>query len=216
MRRSKLDYINLFLANAQLSTFKSLGDAAKSDYGRRAISIYDKNVERLLSEFPWPFAIRNRNLTRLPDKVLSSWTYVYQIPEDKAQIWDVYVNEANFDFPSTYDSSVYSGFFETPVSKGLAAQEEGYIVSNLSNLKAAITTIEVPAEKFHIHFQKVLERTCSIEMARQSNVDMERLIELKQSFEKDNEDSKRLQSMENPGPATLGPSRMLTRTLSRY
>ena len=212
-RRTKLDIINLALGDASESPFLTIEAATKALVGRKILSIYDKMLHRQLTRFPWSFALKRFELNRAVEEPLTTWSYYYHFPSNYAMAWDVYSNQPNYRYPTSYDYSVYTGYFETQHEEVGAVQEGGFVASNFTSLKMYYTRDDVEPHEFTTQFIDVMERECALELAIQRNMPRDKFDKLEQRFEKHISEAKQLESMTLPKRKKIGPSTMRSRVM---
>ncbi len=79
----------LLIGDAPISSFTEAGAGAQA-----AANLYSQAYERLLSEFPWSFAFKEQNLSRLsasPDSK-TNYKYAFQLPTDLIRLWAIMPN----------------------------------------------------------------------------------------------------------------------------
>lgn len=195
---TELDLVNLILSASLNNEFSSIEKAQRTSIGAKAITIYRKLVPRLLSEFPWPFALRRKRLERASETPLSRWSYFYKLPVEYGHDWDVYSENPNFNPPSTYDYSVYKGFFNSGDYDSLAVLESGYVASNLTDLSMLFTLNNPRIETFPVHFIEVLEARGGVELASKSNIEPRKFAQIKAVWDEMQNKAKSSQSMSLP------------------
>lgn len=213
MNATELGLVNRILSGAKEKSYADADALNNTELGRQARTIYNEAVERQLSTFPWPFAIRRATLLDSGVTPLTTWTHYYVIPEDAAGYWDVYVNEPNFRLPNRYDFSLYKGYFSGSGDPSFAALENEYIASIVGNLKLTYTTKSVRPEKFPYFFRDAVVRDGAIELAIIRGMSKKELDELKDFYTNREKKSKEAQSLQNPGRKRMGPGRMVRNIL---
>lgn len=211
MEWTKLGILNLILAAAKQRTFATEEELLNSSLGRKANTLYLKWVKRSLTYYPWSFAIRRKSLILSDVTPLTTWSYYYEFPPDKAQVWDIYTNFPNFVIPPTYDFSIYDGYFSTSQDRGEAANENGFIASNLSELKVLYTSTDVQPCDFVEEFVDALEREAAIELSYQLGTPPEKFASVMKYLEDKKQRAEALQSQSNPTRKTMGRGRIVGR-----
>ena len=212
-RRTKLEILNLILVAAKEQTFPSEERIAASEVGRKALTIYNKLRVRLITEFPWPFALKRVPLLLSPERPISTWTYYYYLPPNFGHDWDVYANQPNYQYPSSYDFSVYRGYFDTVYGESEATLEAGFVASNMTDLKMLYTRSDIQEHEFTTQYIRALEYEGALELMYQRNTNPAKLALLEKRMEKKISDAKRLQSISLPVRRKLGPTQMYARAV---
>lgn len=212
-RRTKLEIINLILLAAEERTFRTLTEVTNSELGNKALTIYNKVRVRLLSEFPWPFALKRVPLQMADFVPISTWSFSYHKPVDFGKDWDLYANTPNYIYPSVYDFSIYKGYFALADEYGgsEARQEGPYIVSNITDLKMLYTSTAMTPETFETQFIRAMEYEGALELMRQRNTDPVVRAAITQELSKKEVSAKRTQSNSVPYKKKLGPTQMSAR-----
>ena len=214
-RRTKIELVNLILDAASEPTFSTLEQAAEQEVGQRAIGIYEKLIRRLIIEFPWPFALKRVPLLLSNERPLTTWSYYYHLPNDYGMAWDVYANNPSYVFPSTYDFSIYDGYFSSSYGDSAGVLEGDFLASNMTDLKMYYTHTDSPPEKFPTLFNMVLEYEGGLQLAIRRGMPMDKYEHLKKEYESKKSHAKKLQSVTLPKRRKIGPTQMSTRIMGR-
>lgn len=111
---SKVDIINLALAQLGVATITSLSDA--SPQSRLASRTYDELLEEVLRDHPWNFATTRVSLavsTTAPDW---GFDYAYPVPSDYLRLVEVYnPSELDYRVERTADGRVIITDIEAPL-----------------------------------------------------------------------------------------------------
>lgn len=96
MAASAVELVNEALTRIGADTISSL-EAEESPTAAIATSLYQPTVDRLLSEFPWRFATKRVQLSRLAAAPPDPWTYQYALPAGTLRVIRTDQRRENFD-----------------------------------------------------------------------------------------------------------------------
>lgn len=85
---SSVDICNLALSHINAPPIQSLTE--KNRQARECNRLYELTRDAVLSEFPWNFAEKQKNLAEVSGVTFSGWDYVYTYPSDCLTALEIY------------------------------------------------------------------------------------------------------------------------------
>lgn len=83
---SKVEIWNMALRAVGVSTTIAEEDERSAE-AAACRDVYDEVLTTMLSEFPWPFALRRTTLALVEERPVDEWGYAYRYPPEALAIW---------------------------------------------------------------------------------------------------------------------------------
>lgn len=139
MANSAVDICNSALALVGAEPINTLSDSIKT--ARICNRIFDTLRDQLLAEHPWNFAIKRKALAQDATNPVFNYSYRHTIPTDCLRVLDTNLGDADW------------------------AREEGYIVSNFSDVKIKYLAKVTDISKWSEGFKEALAHKIAIYLA---------------------------------------------------